>query len=165
MHVVPEDCSPLALGQAGGNRRRRGAAAHLAPGQEGGRRVHRCFLPPPETVGVRSVTLETPSARLPGAAGGEPRAPEPRALAGPSQPAQTADPAERARPARPTASPRDRSSSRETPRRLAPSWRVPRRHPGILFLQVWRLSNGLSGDVKAVTRGPRRTAPSPLPRE
>ena len=30
MHVVPEDCSPLALGRAGGNRRRRGAAAHLA---------------------------------------------------------------------------------------------------------------------------------------
>ena len=110
---------------------------------------------------MRSVTLETPSARLPGAAGGEPRAPEPRALAGPSQPAQTADPAERAQPARPTASPTGRPGSRETPRgagSLLVSWARVAPPSGVFFLQVWRLSNGLSGDVKAVTRGPQRTA-------
>lgn len=104
------------------------------------------FPPPPETVGVRSVTLETPSARLPGAAGGEPRTPEPRALAGPSQPAQTADSAERAWPARPTASPSGRPGSRETPRgagsllaRAAPpSWRFVFASLETLEWFVWR---------------------------
>ena len=35
----------------------------LEPGQEGGRRVHRCFLCPRKGAGVRSLTLETPATR------------------------------------------------------------------------------------------------------
>lgn len=151
MHVVPRG---LLSARPGTSRRKPEApraAAHLAPGQEGGRRVLGVSFHPQRQSGVRSVLKKRHRRACPGGGG---RAPSPgaRALAGPSQPAKPPTP--RGAPGRSAYGVAEgRSSSRETPRRLAPSWRVPRRHPGILFLQVWRLSNGLSGDVKAVTRG------------
>lgn len=126
---------------SGETRKRRGAAAHLAPGQEGGRRVPLGVPSHPQRQSVCAASAaETPSA-LPRRRG----EPEPRAsLLSPSQPAQTADPTAEAR-AR-SALRRRRGPApapRETPRRRwLPPGALPRRHQ--------HLSSCKSGDSRMV---------------